>query len=182
MKVKVIILSLVLFPFFSFCQKKIDFSPKYEAQWSQVNDTIKANWKNYSGDCGEFPDTFAFAMWCGIQFYWDTYFTQLGLLSHNEVALAKGGANNLIWMMDKYKFIPNANADWGDNRSQPPYLSMIVKDLYPQLKDTVWLRNAYSYLLKEYDFWTNPNNTVEDNSTPIDGLQRYFHHATNEEL
>ena len=68
----------------------------------------------------------------------------------------------------------------GLKRSQPPYLSLMVAELYPEIKDKEWLRNAYRILMKEYYFWTNSSDTaVELNRTAIDGLQRYFHQQTD---
>ena len=38
-------------------------------------------------------------------------------------------------------------------------------------------------MLKEYEFWTNTNgNTIEDHSTPVEGLQRYGHHSDSATL
>lgn len=160
------------------------FIPKFEKGWATIDSSIKNNWAKVIGRCGPgLIDTFVYSFWCNTQFYWDTYFTQVGLLKHNKIRLAKGGINNLLHLVDSLGFAPNANADWGSNRSQPPYLSMMVKDLYPYLQDKIWLQKAYRSLLKEYHFWTDTSeNAIEQNHTTIDGLQRYFHHATNQQL
>ena len=118
--------------------KPTRYAPKFETKWAIINDSIKHNWNNVSGKCGpDLVDSFVYSFWCNTQFYWDTYFTQVGLLKHNKIRLAKGGINNLLHLVDSLGFAPNANADWGSNRSQPPYLSMMVKDLYPFLKDKI---------------------------------------------
>lgn len=159
-----------------------EYAPLYADKWAEVDSFIRVNWVNYSGDCSSLPDSFAYAFWCGCQFYWDTYFTQLGLLEHGDRRLSFGGMNNLFTLIDSLGFAPNANMDWGDNRSQPPYLSMMVRDYYEATSDTAFLRYAYPYLLKEYRFWTHPADTIEDNATAIEGLQRYHNHASRTEL
>jgi len=160
------------------------YVPKFEKNWAHIDSAIKNNWEQVSGRCGPgLTDTFVYSFWCNVQFYWDTYFTQVGLLKHNKIRLAKGGINNLLNLVDSLGFAPNANADWGSNRSQPPYLSMMVKDLYPYLQDKIWLQRAYHSLLTEYHFWTDTSvNAIEKNYTTINGLQRYFHHASNQQL
>jgi len=160
------------------------YVPKFEKNWAHIDSAIKNNWEQVSGRCGPgLTDTFVYSFWCNVQFYWDTYFTQVGLLKHNKIRLAKGGINNLLNLVDSLGFAPNANADWGSNRSQPPYLSMMVKDLYPYLQDKIWLQRAYRSLLTEYRFWTDTSeNAIEKNYTNINGLQRYFHHASNQQL
>lgn len=159
-----------------------EYEPLYNDNWARVDSFIRDNWINYSGDCSSLPDSFAYAFWCGCQFYWDTYFTQLGLLVHDELRLSYGGMRNLFKLIDSLGFVPNANVDWGDNRSQPPYLSMMVRSYFEVTNDTTFLRHAYPYLLKEYCFWTDPSDTIEDNATTIKGLQRYHNHASRTEL
>jgi len=165
-------------------EQKSVYNPRFADKWSAINDSIKAGWKNHSGKPSNnmVPDTFAYAFSEWTLFYWDVYFTQIGLLPHGELKLAKGGINNLKYVLDKYGFIPNANADWGDNRSQPPYFCMMVKDVYDITKDKAWLKPLYEGVLKEYRFWTDTSATRIQASTTELGLQRYFHHASKREL
>ena len=160
------------------------YHPTFERRWILIDSTLKNNWRSVSGHCGPgLTDSFVYSFWCNLQFYWDTYFTQLGLLKHGEIKLAEGGVNNLLHLADSLGFAPNANAEWGSNRSQPPYLSMMVKELYPYLQNKNWLKNAYRILLKEYQFWTDTSiYAIENHNTSIAGLQRYFHHATKNQL
>ena len=109
------------------------------------------------------------------QFYWDTYFTNLGLLRQGFSGLAKNNVDNLLYMVEKYGFVPNGNCSYFLNRSQPPYLSMMVRDIFDEFQDQNWLKSAYDTLKKEYNFWMN------NRSTPI-GLNRYFHHADEKYL
>jgi len=110
-----------------------------------------------------------------IFFYWDTYFTNLGLLKLGFKDIAKNNADNLLYEVEKYGFVPNGNRAFFLNRSHQPYLSMIVKDIYSEFGDNVWLESAYESLKKEYFFW------IEKRSTPC-GLNRYSHHAKKYEV
>ncbi len=99
-------------------------------------------------------------------YYWDTYFTNLGLLKSDRAILAKHNTDNMLYLVNKYGFMPNGNRTFYLNRSQPPFLSEMVRDVYEYHIDDVWLCSAYSTLKKEYEFWTT------ERITPI-GLCRY---------
>lgn len=86
-------------------------------------------------------------------YYWDTYFTNLGLLKSGHQMLAKQNTDNMLYLVNKFGFMPNGTRTWYLTRSQPPFLSEMVKDVYNYYKDNVWLEGAYSALKKEYKFW-----------------------------
>lgn len=86
-------------------------------------------------------------------YYWDTYFTNIGLLKIGKATLAKNNVDNMLYLVDKYGLVPNGNRTNFLINSQPPFLSEMVKDIYNYFKDRVWLTGAYFALLKEYDFW-----------------------------
>ncbi len=108
-------------------------------------------------------------------FYWDTYFMNVGLLRQGFHELAKNNVDNLLFEVEKYGFVPNGSRTFFLTRSQAPFLSMMVRDIFDYFGDEDWLKTAYEVLKKEYNFW------MKKRSTPI-GLNRYFHHATNEEM
>lgn len=108
-------------------------------------------------------------------FYWDTYYTNKGLLLDGYEELAKNNVDNLIYMLKKYGHVPNSNSWPGvKHNSQPPYLHFMVKDIYENTKDKEWLKEAYFALKIEYKFW------MEQRMTPI-GLNRYFHEPKTEQ-
>lgn len=87
-------------------------------------------------------------------FYWDTYFTNLGLISSNRFAQAKNNVDNMIYLVERYGMMPNGSRTYFLNRSQPPFLSQMVKDIWSITGDVAWLREeAYPALKKEYEFW-----------------------------
>ena len=102
-------------------------------------------------------------------YYWGTYFTNVGLIISGRVSQAKNNVDNMIYLINRFGFVPNANRTWGLTRSQPPFLSQMVKDIFEVTNDTDWLSECYIALKKEYDFWQNERNT------PC-GLNRYFGH------
>lgn len=108
-------------------------------------------------------------------FYWDTYFTNLGLLSLGDLRQAKNNVDDILYLIEKYGYMPNAANTGLLNRSQPPYASMMVREVYERTGDREWLRGAVETLKKEYEFW------MTERITPS-GLNRHFNSATREEL
>jgi alpha,alpha-trehalase len=102
-------------------------------------------------------------------FYWDTYFTNLGLLRHGHVAVARDNCRNMFWLIDRQGYMPNHVGI--DNRSQPPWLAPMVADYVAATGDTAFLAEAAPRLRQEYHFWTTARHT------PL-GLQRHGHHET----
>lgn len=159
-----------------------DYHPKYEGEWSKVNDAIASQWEVFVSTNSMLPYPFTDALESGLMYYWDLYFIQKGLLLHGEEELALSNLNNLLFQVDSLGFIPNAQVSWGMDRSQPPFLSMIVCDYYFHRpsgeRNKIWLRRAYESCLREYYFWTDTMpGCLEDHRTAVPGLQRYYHHA-----
>ena len=86
-------------------------------------------------------------------YYWDTYFTNVGLIADGNIELAKNNIDNMLYMVEKYGFMPNGNRTYYLTRSQPPFLYLGVKDIFSVTNDKEWLRNAYKTLKIEYEFW-----------------------------
>ncbi|MFW5789346.1 MAG: trehalase family glycosidase [Spirochaetota bacterium] len=108
-------------------------------------------------------------------YYWDTYFAHLGLLRHDRIDLAQANVANMFYMVEKFGFVLNSNAVYHLNRSQPPYLSMMVRDIWERTQDRGWLAAAWEPLRAEYDFWMTRRTTEI-------GLNRYLHEATTHDL
>lgn len=86
-------------------------------------------------------------------YYWDTYFTNAGLLLWGKTEYVKNNIENMFYLVEKYGFMPNGNRTYYLNRSQPPFLSQMVRDYYDAVRDIDWLTRAYKVLNKEYAFW-----------------------------
>lgn len=90
-------------------------------------------------------------------FYWDSYFTMLGLKESGKVELMQGMLDNFAYLIDQFGFIPNGNRTYFLSRSQPPYFSLMVNLLADmaessEARKTV-LVNYEPQLRREYDFW-----------------------------
>lgn len=92
-------------------------------------------------------------------YYWDTYFTNVGLIHCDKVEQAKNNTDNMLYLVEKYGFMPNGNRTFYLRSSQPPFLSLMVRDIYDATGDKEWLATAVSGLKKEYDFWSMRRNT-----------------------
>ena len=99
-------------------------------------------------------------------YYWDTYFTNAGLIALGNVELAKNNADNIIYLIEKYGYMPNGNRLGYLGRSQPPFLSQMIKEIYEVICDNEWLCSAYNTLKKEYVFW-------QENKMLKNGLNSY---------
>ena len=55
-------------------------------------------------------------------YYWDSYFTMLGLAESGREDLLKCMVDNFAWMIENYGHIPNGNRTYYLSRSQPPVL------------------------------------------------------------
>ena len=100
-------------------------------------------------------------------YYWGTYFTNTGLINNGFLAQAKNNVDNMLYMIGRFGFVPNANRTWMTSRSQPPFLSQMVADIYEKTGDKTWLQKAYDGLCREYDFWQKERMAES-------GLNRYY--------
>jgi alpha,alpha-trehalase len=93
-------------------------------------------------------------------YYWDSYWALQGLLVSNMTETAKNVVDNLLYIVDKYGFVPNGGRIYYLNRSQPPMLTLMVKMLYSVTGNIDWLRKALPTLEREYQWWID-NRQVE---------------------
>ncbi len=99
-------------------------------------------------------------------YYWDTYFTNIGLIKCGRALQAKHNVENMMYLISRFGRMPNGNRDYFLSRSQPPFLSFMVRDVYEHFNDKAWLAGAYLSLEAEHKFW------MEKRITPT-GLNRY---------
>lgn len=100
---------------------------------------------------------------------WDSYFINLGLLRDGEIELARGMTDNLLYEIENYGAILNANRTYYLTRSQPPFLSLMVLDVYRRTADKNWLEKAAQLIEKTYQFWTSEPHLAKQT-----GLSRYY--------
>lgn len=85
-------------------------------------------------------------------YYWDSYFTMLGLQKAGRTKTIKDMVDNFAYLINKYGFIPNGNRTYYLTRSQPPFFAAMVQLLTQHNKD-VKLADYKDALEKEYHFW-----------------------------
>ena len=101
-------------------------------------------------------------------YYWDTYFTNVGLILSNKPEYAKNNTSNIAYLINRYGYMPNGNRLQFLHRSQPPFFTKMVRDVYNETRDTVWLAEMYEAGRREYDFWQSKRLTSS-------GLNRYYY-------
>ncbi len=105
---------------------------------------------------------------------WDSYFIIRGLIEDGRVHLARDIVDNFFFEIDHYGGVLNANRTYYLTRSQPPFLTSMIRAVYEAGKargqaDPAWLRMAYEHAVKDYRFWTSPPHLA--GST---GLSRFY--------
>ncbi|GAB3809890.1 alpha,alpha-trehalase TreF [Spirosoma humi] len=94
-------------------------------------------------------------------FYWDTYFTMLGLKEAGRVDLIRDMLGNFAFLIDRFGFIPNGNRTYFLSRSQPPYFALMVGLLAEVEGPEVWTTYR-PQLLKEHAFWMQDQEALTD--------------------
>lgn len=107
-------------------------------------------------------------------YYWDSYFMAQGIMDAKHKKLVMGILENLVYMQKRYKIIPNASRTYLMGRSQPPFLSSFIFDVYDRyrLKQN-WLAENIAIAEEEYNtVWTGTTKPNERNV--YRGLSRYY--------
>jgi alpha,alpha-trehalase len=94
-------------------------------------------------------------------YYWDTYFTCLGLAASGRWDLVGNMIRNFAHLIDQYGFIPNGNRTYYLTRSQPPFFSHMVM-LLGQFKGMDSAAVYLPQLEKEYAFWMEGKSRLND--------------------
>lgn len=166
-------------------QKENNYTPKCRKEWKGIDTYIRNNWDSYLTKSADFDHIYINSFqYAPFMFYWDSYFINQGLLLHGYDEVVKWNIENILSVVDRFGYMGNAAiTPWGMNRSQPPYLSAMVKDYFDYSNDTNFVRKAYPTLLKEYKFWTDTSaNAIENHCTPVAGLYRFSAHPSRGEL
>ncbi len=105
---------------------------------------------------------------------WDSYFIIRGLLRAGRIELAKGMVDNFFFEIEHYGAVLNANRTYYLTRSQPPFLSSMVVEVYDTLRksghaDPAWLSKAYVDVEKDYEMWNRDSHRAGNT-----GLSRYY--------
>jgi alpha,alpha-trehalase len=115
---------------------------------------------------------------------WDSYFIVLGLEADHREALAKDMVDNFLFEIDHYGAVLNANRTYYLTRSQPPFLTSMIRAVYEnpasfaatpagRTEARAWLERAYVLAEKDYSTWTR-----QEHKAGTTGLARYFDFAS----
>jgi alpha,alpha-trehalase len=100
-------------------------------------------------------------------YYWDSYFTMLGLQMSGRVDIIQHMIDNFAYLLNRIGFIPNANRTYYLGRSQPPFFTLMVELLAEEKGPSILL--AYRpQIEKEYAFWMADAEKL----TPTNNAQR----------
>jgi alpha,alpha-trehalase len=85
-------------------------------------------------------------------YYWDSYFTMLGLVESGRLDLVKSMLDNFAHLIRTVGHIPNGNRTYYLSRSQPPYFAAMV-GLYATATDTGRALVYLDAMEAEHAFW-----------------------------
>jgi alpha,alpha-trehalase len=99
---------------------------------------------------------------------WDSYFALLGMVRDGELELAKQMTDNFIYEIEHYGMVLNANRTYYLTRSQPPFVTRMVLEVFKRTGDRQWLAGTWHALEKYHAYWLR-----EPHMTPRTGLSRF---------
>jgi alpha,alpha-trehalase len=107
-------------------------------------------------------------------YYWDSYFMIQGLLDKHHKDLVMGILEDMVYMFKRFHIIPNASRLYLTSRSQPPFLTSLIWDVYDTYHlDEKWLKKMMKVAEAEYrTVWIG---TTKPNARQVyKGLSRYY--------
>ncbi len=96
-------------------------------------------------------------------YYWDSYFTMLGLAPSGRLDLLRAMTDNFAYLIDTYGFVPNGTRSYYLSRSQPPVFSLMV-----ELCEEHGGEGQHTYLpqlRREHAYWMDGSETLAPGST-----------------
>ncbi len=111
-------------------------------------------------------------------YYWDSYFTMLGLVESGEFVLIENMLDNFAHLIETVGHIPNGNRKYYKTRSQPPFFSQMVK-LYADHKGEEVYAKYKDALLGEWKFWMDTTGELNPANqhvvkTDVGNVNRYY--------
>jgi alpha,alpha-trehalase len=99
---------------------------------------------------------------------WDSYFIIRGLLLDGQRQRALDMTDDALYEVVNFGKVLNANRTYYLERSQPPFLTMMVRAVFEATRDRAWLRSTLPALRAQYKFWVSPPHLAGGT-----GLSRY---------
>lgn len=141
---------------------------KRESDKSQEGSTLIALPHPYIVPGGRFREVY----------YWDSYFTMLGLVESGEFILIENMLDNFAHLIKTVGHIPNGNRKYYKTRSQPPFFSQMVKLYADEKGDDVYAKYKDA-LIGEWKFWMDTTEEITTANqhvvkTDVGLVNRYF--------
>ena len=93
-------------------------------------------------------------------YYWDSYFTMLGLASSGRHDLVSSMVQNFAYLIDTFGHVPNGTRTYYLSRSQPPFFFAMVGLTSPGDRPGAYA--AYlAQLRREYAFWMDGEQALK---------------------
>jgi alpha,alpha-trehalase len=99
-------------------------------------------------------------------YYWDSYFTMLGLKVSGRKEMIENMVKNFSYLIDRFGYIPNGNRKYFIGRSQPPFFSHMVQ-LMASVKNRESLIPFLPQLIKEHDFWMKGADQLNETNASL---------------
>ncbi len=96
-------------------------------------------------------------------YYWDSYFTMLGLQVSGRIDLIENMIKNFAHLIHTIDHIPNGNRTYYISRSQPPFFALMISLLASIKGEQVYLEYL-SALEKEYTFWMKGSEQLSESN------------------
>ncbi len=94
----------------------------------------------------------------GEMYYWDSYFTMLGLKADHRNELIDAMVENFTSLVERYGMIPNGTRTYYLSRSQPPFFAAMLALTAPVERKTELRR--LKALRAEHRFWTRGEDCI----------------------
>lgn len=106
-------------------------------------------------------------------YYWDSYFMAQPFLRDNPT-FAEGTIDNYMYLYERFGLVPNATRTYLSGRSQPPFMTSLIFDVYEAGgKDVAWLLPRMAVAEREYhEVWTGSHKPHVRRVSH--GLSRYY--------
>ncbi len=107
-------------------------------------------------------------------YYWDSYFTMLGLAEDGRGLLVDAMLHNFESLIEDYGHVPNGTRTYYLSRSQPPFLALMADLASPDAAVEACLLRA---LKREHAYWMDRNNGTQGSAVRLPNgavLNRYW--------
>jgi alpha,alpha-trehalase len=107
-------------------------------------------------------------------YYWDSYFMVQGMYDADHQELVSGILEDFMSLFKRFKIIPNASRTYLMGRSQPPFLTTFIFEVYNTYDPgKAWLKEAIDIAKQEYEtVWMGVKKPNE--RQVYRGLSRYY--------